>query len=120
MAFWLWHKGGASQFDLALALLRYARNRLRCQPQFVLCDSWYPSKKLRKRRSDYGWYFVCQLKKNRRCEGRPLVRYVQQPYWQATGYLSGDIKVFVLRYRRKYYATNRLSLSATEVRPLYR
>ena len=48
------------------------------------------------------------------------MRSLQQPYWQATGYLSGDIKVFVVRYRRKYYATNRLSLSATEVRTLYR
>jgi putative transposase len=120
LAFRLWHKGGASKFDLALELLSYARNRLRCKPQFVLFDSWYPSKKLLKRLGDYGWYFVCQLKKNRRFEGRPLVRYLQQPYWQATGFLSGDLKVFVVRYRRKYYATNRLSLSAKEVRTLYR
>lgn len=120
LAFRLWHKGGASKFDLALELLSYARNRLRCKPQFVLFDSWYPSKKLLKRLCDYGWYFVCQLKKNRRFEGRPLVRYLQQPYWQATGYLAGDIKVCVVRYRRKYYATNRLSLSAKEVRTLYR
>jgi hypothetical protein len=83
-------------------------------------DSWYPSKKLLKRIRDYGWYFVCQLKKNRRFEGRPLVRYLQQPYWQATGSLAGGLKVFVVRYRRKYYATNRLSLSAREVRTLYR
>ena len=120
LAFRLWHKGGASKFDLALELLSYARNRLRCKPQFVLFDSWYPSKKLLKRLRDYGWYFVCQLKKNRRFEGRPLGRYLQQPYWQATGYLAGDIKVFVVRYRRKYYATNRLSLTAKEVRTLYR
>ena len=101
-------------------MLSYARNRLRCKPQFVLFDSWYPSQKLLKRLSDYGWDFICQLKQNRRCEGRPLVRYLQQPYWQATGYVSGDIKVCVVRYRRKYYATNRLSLSATEVRTLSR
>ena len=36
------------------------------------------------------------------------------------GFLSGKIKVRVVRYRRKYYATNRLSLTAPEVRPLYR
>ena len=48
------------------------------------------------------------------------MRSLQQPSWQATGYLSGEIKVFVVRYRRKYYATNRLSLSAKEVRTLYR
>jgi putative transposase len=120
LAFRLWHKGGPSKFTLALELLSYARNRLRCKPQFVLFDSWYPSKPLLKRLRDYGWYFVCQLKKNRRFEGRALSQYLQQPYWQATGCVSGDIKVFVVRYRRKYYATNRLSLSAQEVRSLYR
>jgi hypothetical protein len=120
LAFRLWQKGGLSKFDLALELLSYARNRLRCKPQFVLFDSWYPSKKLLKRIRDYGWYFVCQLKKNRRFEGRPLVRYLQQPYWHAIGLVSGELKVFVVRYRRKYYATNRLSLSAKEVRTLYR
>src|SRR5262245_16213391 len=120
LAFRVWHKGGASKYALALELLSYARNRLKCKPHFVLFDSWYPSKQLLKRIRDYGWYFVCQLKKNRRFEGRPLVRYLQQPYWQATGALSGGLKVFVVRYRRKYYATNRLSLSALEVRTLYR
>src|SRR5918911_5501963 len=120
LAFRLWHKGGPSKFTLALELLSYARNRLRCKPQFVLFDSWYPSKLLLKRLRDYGWDFVCQLKKNRRFAGRPLVRYLQQPYWHAIGCLSGGLKVFVVRYRRKYYATNRLSLSAPEVRALYR
>jgi hypothetical protein len=120
LAFRLWHKGGLSKCTLALELLSYARNRLRCQPQFVLFDSWYPSKPLLKRLRDYGWYFVCQLKKNRRFEGKPLVQYLSQAYWQATGQLAGGLKVFVVRYRRKYDATNRLSLSAKEVRTLYR
>jgi hypothetical protein len=48
------------------------------------------------------------------------VRYLQQPSWQATGSLAGGIKVCVVRYRRTYYATNRLSLSAKEIRALYR
>jgi putative transposase len=120
LAFRLWRKAGRSKFDLALELLSYARNRLRCKPQFVLFDSWYPSKKLLKRVRDYGWYFVCQLKKNRRFEGLPLGKYLQQPYWQATGFLAGEMKVLVVRYRRKYYATNRLSLNAKELRTLYR
>jgi hypothetical protein len=120
LAFRLWRKAGPSKFALALELLSYARNRLRCKPQFVLFDAWYPSKQLLKRVRDYGWYFVCQLKKNRRFEGQPLCQYLPQPYWQATGALAGDMKVLVVRYRRKYYATNRLSLSAKEVRTLYR
>jgi Transposase DDE domain len=120
LAFRVWHKGGASKYDLALELLSYARNRLKCKPHYVLFDAWYPSKKLLKRIRDYGWYFVCQLKKNRRFEGRALRYYKQQPYWQAVGSLTGGLKVFVVKYRRKYYATNRLTLTAKEVRTLYR
>ena len=120
LAFRVWHQGGASKYDLALELLSYARNRLRCKRAFVLFDSWYPSKKLLKRIRDYGWYFVCQLKKNRRFEGRALRHYKQQPSWHAVGSLTGGLKVFVVRYRRKYYATNRLTLTAPEVRTLYR
>ena len=59
-----------STYDLALELLSYARNRLQCQPHWVLFDSWYPSKKLLKRLRDYGWSFGCQLKKTRVFEGR--------------------------------------------------
>jgi putative transposase len=120
LGFRVWRKGGPSKFELALELLSYARNGLHCKPQFVLFDSWYPSKALLKRIGDYGWYFVCQLKKNRRFEGIALHKYLHQPYWQARGFLSGKIKVRVVRHRRKYYATNRLSLTALEVRQLYR
>ena len=97
LAFRVWHKGGVSKYELALELLSYARNRLRCKPQFVLFDAWYPSRKLLKRLRDYGWYFVCRLKKNRRFVGVPLSKYRLQPYWQATGALAGGIKVFVVR-----------------------
>jgi putative transposase len=120
VAFRVWHKGGRSKIDLALELLSYARNQLKCKPQFVLFDSWYPAQRLLKRLRDYGWYFVCQVKKNRRFEGQPLRRYRQQPYWHAVGHLSSGLKVCVVRYRRKYYVTNRLSLTAKEVRMHYR
>jgi len=35
----VWHKGGPSKVNLALDLLSYARNRLKCKPHFVLFDS---------------------------------------------------------------------------------
>ena len=116
----LWRKGGASKYVLALELLSYARNRLRCRPEYVLFDAWYPSKALLKRIHDYGWYFVCRLKKNRRFNGRAVRYHRQHPYWVESGWLSGGLKVLVVRYGKKYYATNRLSLSAAEVRRLYR
>jgi putative transposase len=116
----LWHKGGPSKYVLALELLSYARNRLRCHPEYVLFDAWYPSKALLKRIRDYGWYFVCRLKKNRRFNGQPLRAYRRHPYWAATGWLSGGLKVLVVRYGAKYYATHLLTLPAAEVRRLYR
>jgi putative transposase len=116
----LWHKGGPSKYALALELLSYARNRLRCRPEYVLFDAWYPSKALLKRVRDYGWYFVCRLKKNRRFNGQPLRAYRRHPYWAEAGWLSGGLKVLVVRYGAKYYATNRLTLPAAEVRRRYR
>jgi hypothetical protein len=38
-AYRVWHKGGLSKVDLALARLGDARNRHKCQPQSVLFDS---------------------------------------------------------------------------------
>ena len=116
----LWRKGGPSKYALALELLSYARNRLRCRPAYVLFDAWYPSKSLLKRIRDYGWYFVCRLKKNRRFNGRAVRAYRRHPYWADTGWLTGGLKVLVVRYGAKYYATNRLTLPAAEVRRLYR
>ena len=62
----LWRPGGLSKIELALELLRYARHHLHSRPEYVLCDAWYPSRRFLKRLRDYGWYFVCRLKKNRR------------------------------------------------------
>jgi len=103
-----------------LELLSYARNRLRCRPEYVLFDAWYPSKAVLKRIRDYGWYFVCRLKKNRRFDGQPLRAYRRHPYWAETGWLTGGLKVLVVRHGTKYYATNRLTLPSVEVRRLYR
>jgi hypothetical protein len=116
VAFRVWKKEGPSKYVLALELLSYARNRLKCKPQFVLFDSWYPAKPLLKRIRDYDWYLVCQLKKNRSFAGRALPTSLHQPYWQAVGELTGGLKVCVVQYRRKYYATHRRSVTAKEVR----
>jgi putative transposase len=116
----LWRKGGPSKYELALELLSYARNRLRCHPEYGLFDAWYPSKALLKRIRDYGWYFVCRLKKNRRFNGQALRGYRRHPYWAECGWLTGGLKGLVVRYGAKYFATNRLMLPAAEVRRVYR
>jgi putative transposase len=116
----LWRRGGASKYALALEWLSYARNRLGCRPEQVLFAAWYPSKALLKRIRDYGWYFICRLKKNRRFNGHAVRQHRRHPYWTEVGRLSGGLKVLVVRHGKKYYATNRLTLPPTEVRRLYR
>ncbi len=105
IAFHLWQKGGLSKFSLALEMLSYTRNRLKLKPDFVLFDSWYASKKLLKRIRDYGWYFVCPLKKNRLLDGQQIKQLKKHPYWREVGCLTGALKVVVVRNGKKYYCT---------------
>jgi Transposase DDE domain len=93
----LWRKGGPSQYALALEWLSYARNRLRCRPAYVLFDAWYPSRALLTRIRDYGWSWVCRVKKNRRFNGCPLRAYRRHPYWAECGWLTGGLKVLGVR-----------------------
>jgi hypothetical protein len=60
-----------------------------------------------------------ELKKNRRFNGGAVRAYRRHPYWADIGRLTGGLKVLVVRYGAKYYATNRLTLPAAEVRRLY-
>jgi putative transposase len=115
-----WRRGGASKYALALEWLSYARNRLRCRPEYVLFDAWYPSKALLKRLRNYGWYFICRLKKNRRFNGQAVRQHRRHPYWAEVGWLSGGLKVLVVRHGKKYDATNRLTWPTAERRRLYR
>jgi hypothetical protein len=98
----LWRKGGPSKYELAIELLSLARNRLRCRPAYVLFDAWYPSKAVLKRIRDDGWYVVCRLKKNRRFNGHAVRHHRRHPYWADSGWLTGGIKVLVVRHGAKY------------------
>jgi Transposase DDE domain len=117
----LWHKDGPSKYELALDLVSDARHRLRCRPEHVLCDAWDPANARLKRLGNYGWYFVCRLKQNRRFKGHAVRHHRCHPYWAECGWLNGGLTVTVLVVRdgKKYDATNRLTLTAREVRRLY-
>jgi hypothetical protein len=115
----VWPQGGPSKYALALALRSYARHRLRCRPEYVLFDAWYPAKALLKRICDDGWDLVCRLKKNRRFNGQALRTERCHPDWAEPGRLTGGLKVVVVRYGAQDCATNRLTLPAVEVRRLH-
>jgi Transposase DDE domain len=63
---------------------------------------------------------VCRLKKKRRCNGQPLRAYRRHPYWAERGWLTGGLKVLVVRDGATYVATTRLTVPAAEVGRLYR
>ena len=115
----VYKKGGPTKIELALEMLSHARNVLKLKPDFVLFDSWYASKHLFKRLRDYGWYFVTRLKKNRLFDGKKLSEFRNTPYWHGIGKLTGGLKVSVVRHGNKYFATNRLSLSRSEILEIY-
>ncbi len=96
-----WQKGGPSKSTLALERLSYARHRLHCHPDDVLFDAWYPARALLKRVRDYGWSFVCRLKKNRRFNGQAVRHHRRHPYWAERGWLSGGLNVLVVRHGQK-------------------
>jgi hypothetical protein len=50
-----WRRGGPATYELALEWLSDARHRLRGRPASVLCDAWYPARRLLKRIRAYGW-----------------------------------------------------------------
>jgi len=116
----IYQPGGPTKIQLALELLSYARNTLRLRPDYVIFDSWFAARVLLKRIKDYGWYFITRFKKNRKFNGSQLQNYRSIPYWHQRGFISGGLRVLVVKHRNKYYATNRLSLTREEVMSLYK
>lgn len=116
----IYKKGDKTKIEIALDMLSYARNRLRLKPEYVLFDSWYAAQKLLKRISDYGWYFCTRIKKNRLFNGKKLSRYKTNPYWNEVGELKNSFRVRIIRNGKKYFATNRLSLSSSDILKTYK
>ena len=116
----LYEKGGLSKIKLALEMLSYARNKLRLKPEFVLFDSWYSSSTLMKRIKDYGWYFICRVKNNRKFDGKRIKHYLTNPYWMLKGSFSCGLRALVVRNGTEYYATNLMRLSKSDLFEIYR
>lgn len=107
-----------TKIELALELLSYARNTLKLKKMFVLFDSWYSSKSILKRIKDYGWYFVCRIKRNRNVNGKNVKLIFPNPYGFMVGKING-VKISLVRNRKHYLITNCLSLGKVEILEWY-
>jgi putative transposase len=121
LAFKVWKKDGKkSKFDLALELLSYARNVLQIRPKYITFDSWYASKKILKRLRKYRWTFYSQLKRNRIFNGVQVSQYGRTRYFTEQGIIFGDFKVLVVKHGDKYFVTNNLKCSKSELLATYK
>ena len=117
----IWKKGSRkSKYDLALELLSYARNILLLEPEYVTFDSWYAAKKILKRLKAYHWIFYTQLKKNRKFNGIQVSHYRPTRFWTESGTIDGDFAVLVTKHDGKYFVTNNLSASKSEILAMYK
>jgi len=120
LAFKIWKDDGKTKIGLALELLSYARNFLKLQPKYVTFDCYYSAKKILKRLMKYKWVFYTQLKKNRKFNGTQLKFSKRNPYWMEQGIIDGNLTVLIVRHGKKYFATNNLEISKSEILASYR
>lgn len=119
LAFRLWRPKKKKRTTLALELLTWAK-RQHIRPRYVLFDSFFSSKKILKWVEAQGWYFVSQVKKNRKLNGKPVKRWHRHPYWSESGTLEGGLNVRIAKHGRKYFVTNDVSLTSQEMRGMYK
>lgn len=113
-------KGTKKKTEIFRDLLKYAKDDLGLWPKAVLFDSYFSDKKTLKMIAKWGWIFSTQIKKNRIFNQKRVDKNSFRPYWTATGYLKGGIKVRIARHGRKYFCTNDLTLGHSAIRTLYK
>lgn len=116
----LWQKGEKSKVELALEMLKEARDR-GLRPTCVLFDSWYTAKAIVNLLAELGWRYVARIKSNRLLDGERLSKKWRQRFGQATGHLKKvDQEVRVIKDGKRYLVTNDLSLQPAQVKRRYR
>src|ERR1051325_5729910 len=116
----LWKKGGYSKVELAGQLLREAERR-GMRPEYVLFDSWYAAASLLHLLESLGWKYVARLKSNRLFEGEAVRERWPHRFGRAVGRLRKvSHEVCVVKDGRRYFVTNDVQLSSSELKQHYR
>ena len=116
----LWKKGGYSKVELAAQLLREAERR-GIRPEYVLFDSWYAAASLLHLLESFGWKYVARLKSNRYFEGEAVRLRWPHRFGRAVGSLRKvNHEVCVVKDGRRYFVTNGVQLSSSELKRHYR
>jgi hypothetical protein len=116
----IWQKGGKSKLKLAQEMLCEAGRR-GINPAFVLFDSWYSGESLLNLLNSFGWKYITKAKRNRLLDKVRLDKTFRHRFGRRAGNLKKiRHSVLIVKDGRKYYLTNDLSLTSSEVKRFYR
>jgi len=120
-AFRLYHPdSGKTKIDLAVLLINFTMS-LGVQPEAFLFDAFYAAEKVLKTVRSYGIDYFTQAPKSRLLDGIPLKRQNGgRPYWTKMGTLRGGLKVMVVKVRRKYFISSRLTIKRHVLLAIYK
>ncbi len=121
IGFRLWNKADKkSRIDLAMELLKDAKEFYKIKPNYVLMDSFYPAAKLLKMIRRFRWHWISKIKSNRLVNDVQVKELFNYRYGNETGRLSDRIKVKVVKQKDNYWATSDTNLDSANVKSLYR
>ena len=104
-----------------MQLISYCLFILGLKPKAILFDAFYAAEKMLKFLIIHGQTFYSQLPKNRKFDHEPLSRHNKgRPYWMKVGTIKGNIRVTIVKNRRKYYITNRTGVARKELLATYK
>lgn len=117
---WKWYKPNSkTKIDLAMELLKSAKNRWKITPSYVMFDKFYGANKLLDQLHEYQWKFVAQLKCNRIINAAPIKEDLTQEGDTTIGWIN-QVKVSIIRHDDKYFFTNDPDISLVTLPDLYK
>lgn len=111
---------GVTKIDLACELICYCLS-LGLKPEAFLFDAFYAAEKVLKLLIQHGQDYASQVAKSRLLDG-VAVKHIEngRPYWEKVGSLRGNIRVKVIKVRRKYFICSRLGDARKKILSAYR
>ncbi len=121
IGFRLWYKdGNKTKIDLAMELLKDAKEIYKITPRYVLMDSFYPAAKLVKLIRKFSWHWIAKIKSNRLVDSIQVQEFFTYRYGNHIGRLSERIKALVVKDDDNYWASSDVSLRSIDVKRHYR
>ncbi len=121
IGFRLWNKDDKkTRIDLAMEILKEAKNTYKLKPDYVLMDSFYPAAKLLKLIRRFRWHWIAKIKSNRLVNNVQIKKLFNYRYGNRLGILTQSIKVLVIKDNDNFWATSDKSLTASDLKKLYK